>query len=439
MWSSFPRGEKRTGILRSTEFQLPENFSFYMAGHDGYLDEPRNQKNLVRLLDASSGKALTSWNPPRSDVAQAFHLGPKDNEWTGKSVFLELVDGDDSRAFAWIAVGRFSIDELNPSTITDNRRKGLKLVRDFRLKGLYPKLVSLLSSTKKVSPTYKISPRRNDIAATLASLRNLPGDKALAELLSIENLSPPLRESVEHQLCLAKPDHWPLSLFEKAMPLASSSEQLAVTKALASRKQTVGTLVQLAASGRMSPRLLADASVNEQLKNSANSAELKIISELTSNLPPEDAGLFQLVNKRTHSFRTLGGESAVGAQIFQEKCAICHQVAGQGKAVGPNLDGIGKRGLARVMEDVLMPNRNVDVAFQSTTLLTADGNVLNGLLRDGDGTQLTLINSSGKEIQIPKNEIEQQNRSSLSSMPANFGSVLDERQTRDLMSFLLKL
>ena len=37
-----------------------------------------------------------------------------------------------------------------------------------------------------------------------------------------------------------------------------------------------------------------------------------------------------------------------GAKVFAQTCAICHQIAGQGKIVGPQLDGIGARGLDRM-------------------------------------------------------------------------------------------
>ena len=49
---------------------------------------------------------------------------------------------------------------------------------------------------------------------------------------------------------------------------------------------------------------------------------------------------------------------------------------GSGGLVGPQLDGIGNRGLERLVEDVLDPNRNVDRAFRTHLLTLKNGDVI---------------------------------------------------------------
>ena len=121
------------------------------------------------------------------------------------------------------------------------------------------------------------------------------------------------------------------------------------------------------------------------------------------------------------------------------RTALCHQVAGKGKKVGPNLDGIGNRGLARLAEDILAPNRNVDVAFRTTTVVTTKGKVYNGLSKGLDGARLILIDGKGKQVSIPSAEIDEQLVSRRSPMPDNFGSVLTDQQLRDIFAWLLSL
>ena len=44
-----------------------------------------------------------------------------------------------------------------------------------------------------------------------------------------------------------------------------------------------------------------------------------------------------------------------GQQVFQTHCVACHQIDGKGGLIGPQLDGIGNRGIARLCEDILDP------------------------------------------------------------------------------------
>ena len=56
-----------------------------------------------------------------------------------------------------------------------------------------------------------------------------------------------------------------------------------------------------------------------------------------------------------------------GHEVFTKTCAICHQIGGQGAVIGPQLDGVGARGLDRILEDVIDPNRNVDPCSATAT------------------------------------------------------------------------
>ena len=105
--------------------------------------------------------------------------------------------------------------------------------------------------------------------------------------------------------------------------------------------------------------------------------------------------------------------------------------------IGPQLDGVGNRGLERLLEDVLDPNRNVDVAFRTHTIALKDGDVISGLPRREEGELLVLADATGKEISVPKKNIESRRESELSLMPENFGEILSSDDFDNLMAFLL--
>ena len=87
------------------------------------------------------------------------------------------------------------------------------------------------------------------------------------------------------------------------------------------------------------------------------------LAKLTAGLPPRDERLRKLVDERRKNFAQAKSDAALGKKVFEKTCAACHRLAGQGTKIGPELDGIGQRGLDRLLEDVLDPNRNVDQAF----------------------------------------------------------------------------
>ena len=123
--------------------------------------------------------------------------------------------------------------------------------------------------------------------------------------------------------------------------------------------------------------------------------------------------------------------------LFVQACQLCHQLKGQGKLVGPQLDGIGNRGVERLLEDILDPNRNVDKAFHTQTVSLDNGDALSGLYRREEGNLLFLINAAGQEFSVEKNEITNRTTSHKSLMPENFSELFEEEQISDLVTFLL--
>jgi putative heme-binding domain-containing protein len=110
---------------------------------------------------------------------------------------------------------------------------------------------------------------------------------------------------------------------------------------------------------------------------------------------------------------------------------------GKGARIGPQLDGIGVRGLDRLLEDILDPNRNVDQAFRLTTLELKKGQQVSGLLLREEGQVLVLADPQGKEVRVPRAEVEERSVSQMSPMPANFADQIPEPDFYQLLAYLL--
>jgi putative heme-binding domain-containing protein len=224
--------------------------------------------------------------------------------------------------------------------------------------------------------------------------------------------------------------------------VASSVEQLLLAEQLAADVSGVNELLRIMETGRASARLLLRPTIQQRLNAIATDELTKRIATLTDKLPSEDAVVEELLASRRKSLAVVVGNLTAenhnqGRELFKKNCQICHQLSGEGKQVGPNLDGIGNRGLDRILEDVLAPNRNVDVAFRTSTVVTAEGKAYSGLLKELEGNRIVIVDSQAKETILQTDTIEERLSSVLSPMPSNVGETLTQDQLRDLVGFLL--
>jgi putative heme-binding domain-containing protein len=112
-------------------------------------------------------------------------------------------------------------------------------------------------------------------------------------------------------------------------------------------------------------------------------------------------------------------------------------VKGQGGNIGPNLDGVGVRGLHRLLEDILDPNRNVDPAFRQTVIETNVGRMIAGVNVRAEGELVLLNDAEGKEQSVVKKQIKSQTASRLSLMPPTFEQTLSGKDLNDVVAYLL--
>ncbi|MEM7560384.1 MAG: c-type cytochrome, partial [Planctomycetota bacterium] len=430
--SSFPAGEQKVGRYRSGTFRLSMPFSFYVAGHDGFPDKPLQGNNFVRLRDATTHRELVSWPAPRNDVAQRVEW--LDKQLDGRRVYVELVDGDSANAYAWLAVGRFSEAGLNPSTSTTQYLRAARLVRDLKIRNLAPVMMILMSNPSATNED------ASQFAKAYAAIHSGRSSTALAEAISFSGTDAELR-SVLVEL-LQDREHEADSMrkaLSRAMRVATSAEQRRLALELSRNNTGITVLLELVEAGSASPNLLTDPIVATRLETLGSERELEQVRKLTNGLTNDDQSVREDIARRREAYMTAAGEVSRGATVFSKNCANCHRVAGKGSEVGPNLDGIGNRGLDRLLEDVLLPNRNIDAAFRSTSILTEDGNVLSGLVKRIVGKQLLLVDQTGKEQTIATDEIASKKTVRLSPMPSNFREVITDDQCIDLLAYLLSL
>ena len=434
--SSLPGGETMTGVLRSPEFAAPATLSFWVCGHDGFPDKPEQKRNAVRLRAADSGEVLfTAW-PPRSDVGRRV-------EWnlaaqSGRRVFLEVTDGDTGTAYAWLALGR-----VEPATVpfpTTGLRAGATPVASAA------DLAGRLKLTA-YAPQFRAEARRTDrhaetrLAAARAAVALDPAP-ALSELIELFNsptTAADLRETLG-TLLAEQNDPATRATVVASLKTAPDRVQRLWGTALTGNRDGAEAFLQAVEQGKASARLLQLAGARNRLRT-ANPTEWEArVARVTKDLPPADEARDQLIAARRtayHAYAAAAPKPAEGRVIFEKNCALCHRIGTTGALVGPQLDGLGNRGLDRICEDVLDPNRNVDHAFYTTTLSLKDGESVSGLFRREEGELIVLANGLGQEFTVPKRDVKERAEIPLSPMPDNFGEALPPEAFNHLLAYLL--
>jgi putative heme-binding domain-containing protein len=141
----------------------------------------------------------------------------------------------------------------------------------------------------------------------------------------------------------------------------------------------------------------------------------------------------------------LKGDPARGSELLSPAgklaaCLACHQLRGEGKDLGPALDGVGGRlSRAELLESLREPSKQFADGYETWTLTRADGSTGSGFLRmsDSGGPELRL--TDGTVWQLTEVDRSRLQKLPISLMPAGLLAGLTAREAVDLLAFLESL
>ncbi len=431
--SSFPHGEGLTGILQSPAFVAPAALSFWLGGHDGPPDQPAAHKNRLVLRDAESKAVVREAAPPRHDASQKVTWDL--SGLAGHKVYLELTDGDTGSAYAWIDLAQPESTAIpwptaGPRPSSDQQVAALQLARQLGLTARAAALVALAQDEQRGTDVR--------LAAAHSALE-------LDPVLSIPALDPLLESppSSEHfrekfgQLLAEQNAPSARQRILQALKAAPYRLQAIWASSLISSHEGADAFLTAVEKGQAPARILQAAGTRNRIQ-AANPPDWQArLDRLTRGLPPADEARDHLISERRSHFDASTSNPVEGKRLFSVSCAPCHQIDGAGGLVGPQLTGIGNRGLDRLCEDILDPNRNVDKAFRQTLLTLKDGDVLSGLMRREEGDLLILADATGREFSVRKADLRERRESDQSLMPDNFGEAIPAGDFNHLLAYLL--
>ncbi len=280
---------------------------------------------------------------------------------------------------------------------------------------------------------------RADIEARKSALRTLIEAKAPDTRKICESLLTERSLAVTATRGLATFDDPALAeMIVKRWRTFYANERGAVVSALASRPSFASVLLRHIgtngiARGDITPglarqiRSFNDAELNAQLSevwgeaHDSSDEKKRLIAELKEKLTPEFLA---------------HGRPAQGRVLFNNVCASCHKLYGEGSLIGPDLTGSGRHEIAYLIENLADPSAVVPADYAMVVITMKDGRVFNGLISAKNERTLT-VKMVGQEVTIERSEIAKQNQLPTSLMPDGLLAALSDQQLSDLISYLM--
>jgi putative heme-binding domain-containing protein len=136
------------------------------------------------------------------------------------------------------------------------------------------------------------------------------------------------------------------------------------------------------------------------------------------------------------------GDAARGEIVFRTQaaaCYQCHMVGGVGGPLAPDLRAIGASSpVDYIAESILNPAKAVKDGYAATTVVTKEGDLIQGIKVREDSKELVLRDNLRDEVAVPLSEIKTRKEGG-SLMPAGLQDSMTRQEFVDLIRFLSEL
>ncbi|MFM8878469.1 MAG: c-type cytochrome, partial [Verrucomicrobiota bacterium] len=160
------------------------------------------------------------------------------------------------------------------------------------------------------------------------------------------------------------------------------------------------------------------------------------IRERASRILPHAAPDVAALLTRFAMVPELPGDAARGRALFQERCASCHAVRGDGPAVGPDLASFSTKPWEAFLRAVIDPNAAVDPRHSAVTVALSDGREWTGVVGESSANRLTLLLPGGQAEVIAKASIRSQTPLARSLMPEGLTEGWSPQSMADLWAWI---
>lgn len=125
-----------------------------------------------------------------------------------------------------------------------------------------------------------------------------------------------------------------------------------------------------------------------------------------------------------------------GKTVFNQICASCHKMYGEGGELGPDLTGSNRSDVEYILLNVMEPSAEIQDDYKMVVINTRDGRTYSGNVIGENQRQITLRVVGQEPVIINKSSIQSKDVTEVSMMPPGLFENLTEKEIVDLMAYL---
>lgn len=284
----------------------------------------------------------------------------------------------------------------------------------------------------------QIDPNDATIAGYIDALATYPKDtdtKAIEAILDQTKIPAVTLSAAKY---LSKLDREQIN--EKLIEFTASEHALqtkdSLVDLLLKRRKSALQLLQRVDAGLLAPSVISLERVRSLAEfddSQIDDLVSKHWGRLKSATPEEKLAEVRRLN---NDLRAGTGDSKRGKQIFQEHCASCHKLFGQGKELGPDLTSANRKDRDFLLVSIVDPSSVIRREYVSISVETKDGRILTGLVKNQEDGKISLQPQQGESIELSPDEIGNSKISEVSIMPEDLYRKWSEQDLRDLFAYL---
>lgn len=291
---------------------------------------------------------------------------------------------------------------------------------------IFPALRTIVADTNA-----KLASRESALAALLAG-----NDKDLAPILIDSLDDDQIRSSAIRGLAAYSDETIPVAILKRYASLGPDDKTNAVAT-LTSRAGFAHPLLDAVEQGSVPSTDLSAYAVRQLslLGDKELTAKVNRVWGTMRTSPAEKLQRIEQWKKKLSRKTLTNADLSQGRVVYETTCGKCHRLFGSGGEIGPDITGSNRADLDYTLQNIVDPNALIGKNYQSTQLLTVDGRVITGLLKEENDTAV-VIQTATEKLVVAKEDIEQRSLAENSVMPEGQIDQMKPNEVRDLIAYL---